>query len=69
MKKLAIVVFFIGLGITAFSGFKYVTREKVAQIGNLEISANKNHSISWSPLIGVAVMITGGIIFILIPKK
>jgi hypothetical protein len=60
MKRTGIILLVIGLLITVFTGFNFMTREKVVDIGELEISANKKHGVSWSPLIGVAVMVVGG---------
>jgi hypothetical protein len=69
MKKLGLLIIAIGLVITVITGFNFVTREKVVDIGNLKISRNKNHSLAWSPLVGVAVMVLGGGIFIMGLKK
>jgi hypothetical protein len=60
MKNIGIVLLAIGLIITLYTGFTYITREKVVDIGKLEISANKRHRVSWSPFIGIAVMAIGG---------
>jgi hypothetical protein len=69
MKTAGLVIAIIGLVITLFTGFNYITREKVVDIGELEISANKRHNVSWSPLIGVAVMVVGGGIYLVGLKK
>jgi hypothetical protein len=60
MKILGIVLLAIGLIVTLYTGFSYVTKEKVVDIGKLEISANKRHGVSWSPFLGIAVMAIGG---------
>jgi hypothetical protein len=49
----------IGLAFTLFTGFSFVTMEKVVDIGKLEISAKMNHSISWSPTVGVIAIAIG----------
>jgi hypothetical protein len=59
MKKTGIILLIIGIIFTLFTGLKFVTREKVVDIGKLEISADKNHSISWSPIVGVVVIVIG----------
>ena len=69
MKKAGIVIILIGLGLTIFTAFTFFTREKVVDIGQVHITTNKPHHLSWSPLIGVAVMGIGGIVFFLSPKK
>lgn len=60
MKKISFLLIAIGLLITAFTGFNYFTREKVVDIGDLEITANKKHTVEWSPIVGVALIVVGG---------
>lgn len=68
-KTIGVIILTIGLLMTLFTGFNYVTREKVVDIGNLEITADKNNTASWSPLIGIGIMIIGGVVFIYGKKK
>ena len=60
MKKAAVIILIIGLGLTIFSAFTIFTEEKVVDIGKLEITRDKPHHLNWSPLIGIAVMGIGG---------
>lgn len=69
MKKIGIIVFIVGLGITLITGFNYITREKVVDIGNIKISRNKNHTVQWSPILGIALMSVGGGVFLFGLKK
>jgi hypothetical protein len=69
MKKTGLVILAIGIVITIFTGFNYITREKVVDIGEVQITRDKNHSVAWSPLIGVAVIALGGGILLFGPKK
>jgi len=63
MKKAGIIILTFGLILTLFTGFDYVTKEKIVEIGDLEITADKTNTASWSPMIGIAVMTVGGVIF------
>jgi len=65
MKKAGIVIFIIGVILTIFTAFTFFTREKVVDIGKLEITANKPHHLSWSPLIGIALMGVGGSVILI----
>lgn len=65
MKQAGGIILIIGLLITLFAGFKFVTKKKVVEIGNLEITKDKNHVMDWSPLAGVAVILIGGSVYIL----
>jgi hypothetical protein len=69
MKKPGIIILAIGLLITLFTSFKFFTREKVVDIGELEITANKKHNVSWSPYLGLAVMVVGGVMVAYGSKK
>lgn len=69
MKKVGIIVMVVGLAITLITGFSFVTREKVVDLGDLQVSRNKNHSIAWSPIAGIVVMAVGGGIFLFGLKK
>ena len=69
MKKTGILIVAIGLLITIYTGINIVTKEKVVDIGKLEITRNKNHRLNWSPAIGVAVMAIGGFVIMLGAKK
>lgn len=51
----------IGIILTIFTAITFFTREKVVDIGSLKISANKRHHLSWSPLVGIAVIGVGGV--------
>jgi hypothetical protein len=62
MKKTGIIILVIGILATVFTGFNFITREKVVDIGELEIMANKNHSVDWKPAAGIGIMIVGGIL-------
>lgn len=63
MKTTGIIVIVAGLILTIFTAFTYFTKEKVVDLGKIEITKNAPHRLNWSPLVGIAVMGIGGIIF------
>jgi hypothetical protein len=69
MKKAGILILILGLGLTIFTAVTFFTREKVVDIGDLKITANKRHHLNWSPLVGVVVMVAGGAVYLMVPKK
>lgn len=69
MKNAGIAIMVIGLIFTFYTGFKFVTREKVVDIGNLEISRNKNNFVTWSPFAGVALIVIGRGLFAYASRK
>jgi len=62
MKALGIVLIVLGLGLTIFTAVKFFTTEKVVEIGKLEITRDKPHYYSWSPVIGIVIAVAGGAI-------
>ena len=68
MKKAGIIILIIGLALTLFTTVTFFTREKIVDMGEIQISANKRHKLNWSPFIGLAVMAVGGVL-ILVPSK
>lgn len=51
-----------------YTGFNYVTTEKVVDIGPIEINKQQNHPVQWSPILGV-VLIMGGVVLVVKDKK
>ncbi len=68
MKKAGIIILIIGLALTIFTTVTFFTREKIVDMGEIQISANKRHNVNWSPFIGLAVMAVGGVLM-LVPSK
>ncbi len=69
MKKAGILIIILGLLLTLFTAVTFFTRERVAKIGDINIMANKRHHLNWSPMIGIAVMVVGGVILWQSPKN
>ena len=67
-KPLGIVLIVIGIIMLVYTGFNYVTKEKVVDIGPIEINKEKNHSVNWPPFVGL-VLIVGGVVIIALDKK
>lgn len=58
----------IGLIMMIYTGFNFVTKEKVVDLGPIEINKETNHPVQWSPIIG-AVLLVGGIVIFATSKK
>jgi len=69
MKKIGIIILGIGLLITIVTSVSFVTREKVVDVGDINISRNKNHSLAWSPIVGIVAMAVGGGLLLIGLKK
>ena len=58
MKAVAIVVFIVGLAISAYSGFTYVTQGTL-QTGEVQVAQEKENSTGWDPFFGVSITLIG----------
>lgn len=67
-KYLGIALVAIGVLMMIYTGFNYVTTEKVVDLGVIEINKQKNHPVQWSPIIG-GVLIIGGIVLMAFNRK
>ena len=59
MKLIGIVLIVVGVIALAMGGFSYTTREKVLDLGPIQATTEKRHSIPLSPIVGIAALIGG----------
>jgi hypothetical protein len=59
MKLVGIVLIVVGIAALAMGGFSYTTREKVLDLGPIQATTEKQHSIPLSPLVGIAALVGG----------
>jgi uncharacterized membrane protein YidH (DUF202 family) len=59
MKLIGIVLIVVGVLALAMGGFSYTTREKVLDLGPIQATTEKNHTIPLSPIVGIAALIGG----------
>ncbi|MGA3245005.1 MAG: hypothetical protein ABSE41_10330 [Bacteroidota bacterium] len=69
MKTAGIILLILGLAMTLYTGFTYITKDKVVEVGDLVITKDKEHSVNWQPYLGIGVMIIGGVVLIMSRKK
>ena len=60
MKRASIFIIVVGLALTIFTTFTFFSKERVVDIGKVEITRDKPYHLNWSPLVGIAVMVVGG---------
>lgn len=67
-KFIGIILIAIGIIMMIYTGFNYVTTEKVVDVGPIEINQEKSNPVRWSPIIG-GVIIVAGVVLIAVDKK
>ena len=68
LAVLAVALIVAGIGVLAFQGFTYTSREKVLDIGPLHASVEREREFPVAPIAGVAA-VAGGIVLLIVSKK
>lgn len=61
-KTLGIILIVVGAAMLIWTGFSYTKKEKVVDIGALEISADKQETVNWPPYVGGIILVAGIVI-------
>lgn len=69
MKTLGIILLAIGIIMTVFTGFTMITKDKVADIGPIEINKEEKTPIYWSPITGAVLAVVGLGLFVAAKRK
>lgn len=67
-KTLGIIVIILGVIMMIYTGFSFVTTEKVLEVGALKIEKEKDHTIQWPPIVGI-VLLVGGVVLVVSDRK
>ncbi len=72
MKTQTIVAMLLiagGLAALAYQGIHYTTREKAIDVGPLQVTTERTHTILLPPLLGIGVLIGGIVLLVTNSKK
>jgi hypothetical protein len=58
-KTIGLVLIVLGLLGLAWGGFTYTTREKVLDIGPIEATREKKHTVPLPPVVGAVALVAG----------
>ncbi len=62
---IAIILIAVGIAALAYQGITYTTREKVVDLGPIQMTAEKSKTIPLPPILG-AVALVGGIVLLIV---
>jgi len=68
MRLIAIVLIVLGILAVGYQGFTYVTRDKVVDIGPIEVTKEDTKTVALPPIIG-ALVLAGGVVLLLSSSK
>jgi uncharacterized membrane protein len=63
-----IILIAIGIIALAYGGFSYTKREKVLETPIGDISANKEHTVPFPPVLG-GICLVGGIVLVIVGSR
>ena len=69
MKNLAIILIILGAIMTTVTGFSFVTKKKVVDLGSVEINSTEKTPVYWSPITGGVILIVGVVLLVAAKKK
>ena len=58
----------IGIVMLVWTGFSFTRKEKVVDIGSVEIPADKKEQVNWPPYVG-GVILVAGVVLLIIPRR
>jgi hypothetical protein len=68
MKTIGWVLLVIGVLMLLFRGINYTTKEKVVDLGPVEINKTENHSLGW-PVYAGGVLTLAGVVLVAMGSK
>ncbi|RPJ53267.1 MAG: DUF3185 domain-containing protein [Acidobacteria bacterium] len=65
---IGVILIILGALALAYQGFSYTSEEKIADIGPIEATAEKEESVSIPPILG-GIALAGGVVLVLFGAK
>jgi len=66
---IAIILIALGIAVFAYQGITYTTREKVVDIGPIQVTSEKTKTLPLSPIIGAIALVSGVVLLVVGVKK
>ena len=65
---IGIILIVVGIIAFAYQGITYTTREKVIDLGPLQVTADKTRTLPLTPIVG-GIALVGGIVLLVLGSK
>jgi len=65
---IGIILIVVGIVALAYQGITYTTREKVVDIGSIQVTADKTKTFPLPPIVG-GIALVGGIVLLVMGSK
>ncbi len=67
-RLIGIILIVVGAIMIIWTSFTYTKKEKIIDAGPLQLSANREKTVSWPPYLG-GILLIGGIVVVVTSKK
>lgn len=64
-----ILLIIFGIGVLGYKGFTYKTEEKVAQLGDLQVTAQNEKVVYFPPVVGGVSIVVGIVLVVLMRSR
>jgi uncharacterized membrane protein len=68
MAVIGIILIILGIATLAYQGVTYTQREKIAQIGDVQVTANTQKTVYFPPLLG-GLFLVAGIVLVVVSRN
>jgi uncharacterized membrane protein len=69
ISVIGILLILAGIGVFAYQGFTYTKQEKIAQIGDVNITADTQKTVYFPPIVGGLALVAGLVLVVVGRKK
>jgi hypothetical protein len=66
---IAIILIALGIAALAYQGVTYTTREKVVDLGPIQVTAEKTKTLPLPPIVGAVALVAGIVLLVTGSKK
>ncbi|GGC16685.1 hypothetical protein GCM10011386_05660 [Parapedobacter defluvii] len=67
-KTIGLILVIVGIVMLVWTGFSFTSKEKVVDIGSVEINADKEKQVNWPPYVG-GIVLVAGVVLLLVPRR
>jgi len=68
INMIGLLLIILGIAALVYQGFSYTKQEKIAQIGNVQVTADTQKTIYFSPILG-GLSLVAGVVLVLIGRR